>query len=104
MLKYLKQYPTDPDQYLTNSNRFVILRQTIALKQNKILFRLWCDRFCKDTTLFPAISFLLDLIDKAHTVGHENNFFIFFRRGKTYLQFLFGQITLFLKYQFFSCN
>ena len=29
-------------------------------------------------TSFPAVRFLLDLIDKAHNVDHENNFFIFF--------------------------
>ena len=41
-------------------------------------------------TSFPAVRFLLDLIDKAHNVGHENNFFIFFfRRSATYFIIFF---------------
>ena len=48
--------------------------------------------------LFPAICFLLDLIDKAYTVGHENNFFVFFSEEvKPILLFLFGQVNLPLK-------
>ena len=35
-------------------------------------------------TSFPAKGFLLDLIDKAHAVGHKNNFIISFRTDKIY--------------------
>ena len=62
-----------------------------------------CDVFRKDMNSFLAISFVLDLIDKAHTVGHKIISSSFLRRGKTCFT-IFGQVNLFLRKQSFSSN
>ena len=63
-----------------------------------------CDVFCKDMNSFLAISFVFDLIDKAHTVGHKIISSSFLEEVKPVLLFLFGQVNLFLRKQSFSSN